>query len=538
MIEIIIKKSEEEISRFSFKRDIVKIGRAADNDIVIHDKDISRYHAEIRCEFGKYFIYDVNSKNGIYCNNIRIKEKQELLPKTKVKIGYHSLVFVGSKEEKDNISEIEIEEGSHTEFFPVDKLAEKVSDFKLEDEKEAKGFARAERVNKNLNILYNMGKALLKIQDIKEISELSIQNIKKIIKAERIIFQLKNINGELETLECKIPDGEQNIKLSKAITHKVLDEGVAILSSDALEDERFSESDSVFVQSIRSMMCVPIWNEKDFMGLIYMDNQQSLNSFEETELQIISAIANQAAISIDNIHLKENIKEEIKLRSNLERYHSPDVVDLILKNEGSLQIAEEKDVTILFSDIKGFTSLSEQNTAKEITKLLNEYFDRMTEVIFANKGTLDKFIGDAIMAIFGAPLSYQNDACNAVNAALDMLRIHKMWMMEKPKYLQFGIRIGINTGKVIAGNIGSKKRVDYTVLGDPVNIASRLESLANINSVFIGETTYSLVKDDFIFREVGPSMLKGKAKKVMVYEVTGRKKTSHTTLPAISIKSP
>lgn len=550
MVELELINPAGEKQKFSLEKDVISIGRKSDNDVPIKDSEMSRYHASIRFENGKYFIFDLNSTNGIYFRNARVKEKQELFPKTEIKIGSHSLVFMGSdklsepdkaspaakketpaaraaqpeakgKEEED---EIKIDDPGHTVFLAADVLAKKATDFGLQIGKEVRvDSIQVENVNKNLEILYNVGKRLLNIKDIQGISSMILETVDKIMEAERIAIQLKDENGELATFSFKGATGKDKFRLSKTITSKVLNEGIAMMTSNALADERFSSGASVIMQAIRAMMCVPIWKEKNFMGLIYLDNQHSMMGFRETDLQIISAVANQAAIGIDNIRLNESIQEEIKFRNNLERYHSPDVIDMIMKDPASLFNVTERDVTILFSDIKGFTSLSERLTAKEIAEILNEYFDHMSDAIFANKGTLDKFIGDAIMAVFGAPFTYGNDALNAVQAALDMLRLHKELMDSKPGDMRFGIRIGINTGKVVAGNIGSKKRVDYTVLGDAVNIASRLESMADVNSVFIGESTYERVKDAFTFREVGHSKLKGKEKSVLVYQALSRK---------------
>lgn len=547
MIELVVKNPKGHEEKYSFPKDEISIGRKSDNDVAMNDSEMSRYHAAIRLDTGVYYIHDLESTNGLYYKGERISQKLALHSGIEIKIGTHTLTFLGGDKESRPSSrfegkakpagqespqeigaegpgeEIEIEDKGHTFFLSAEELAKKAIGFEREGAKDAEVAVMAENVNKNLEILYNTGKDLLSVKDIKDISSMLIKTAEKVVQAERIVVQLKNSEGELETFDYKVSGDARNFKLSRTITNKVLNEGVAMMSSNALADDRFSSGASVIMQAIRAMLCVPIWKEKDCMGLIYIDNQHSLMGFKESDLQIISAVANQAAIGIDNIRLNESIQEEMKFRSNLERYHSPDVIDMIMKDPSSFA-PQEKDVTILFSDIKGFTSMSERLTAVEVAEILNDYFDKMTEAIFANKGTLDKFIGDAIMAIFGAPFSYGNDAHNAVSAALDMLVQHEAIMAASPPDRQFGIRVGINSGRVVAGNIGSKKRVDYTVMGDAVNIASRLESKAEPNTVYVGESTYELVKDDFEFKEIGPSMLKGKAKSVMVYQAIGRKK--------------
>ena len=182
---------------------------------------------------------------------------------------------------------------------------------------------------------------------------------------------------------------------------------------------------------------------------------------------------------------------------------------------------QEKEVTILFSDIQGFTSMSERLSPAEIANLLNDYFSLMTDIIFKHGGTLDKYIGDAIMAIFGAPFSHKDDAVRAVRAAVEMREELKNLMTRKDDSVKFNVRIGINTGDVVAGNIGSLQRMEYTVLGDAVNTAARLETMSKPGQILIGEQTYKLAKDFFEIKPVGKWKVKGKEKEVMVYEVKG-----------------
>jgi adenylate cyclase len=209
----------------------------------------------------------------------------------------------------------------------------------------------------------------------------------------------------------------------------------------------------------------------------------------------------------------------------LERFHSPEVVDLIIRGGGeevdeeALMAPKEKNVTVLFTDIVSFTPLSERLAANELSILLNHYFRRMTDIIFDYNGTLDKYIGDAIMAVFGAPIERENDAERAIMAALEMRKSLFQMMETVESDRRFDIRLGINSGKVVAGNLGSPKRMDYTVIGDTVNTASRLESIGEPNQILIGENTYQLVKDKFNIREVGEKLVKGKKQAVMVYEV-------------------
>jgi adenylate cyclase len=189
---------------------------------------------------------------------------------------------------------------------------------------------------------------------------------------------------------------------------------------------------------------------------------------------------------------------------------------------------------VLFADIRGFTPLSEKARPEEVVRLLNTYFQAMTDTIFAYGGTLDKYIGDGLMALFGAPYSGDEDAANAVRAAIAM-QSRMVGLVEELKQLdlpEIGIGIGINTGEVTVGYIGSTQRLDYTAIGDTVNLAARLESKATRWQILISESTKHVVGDMFSTSPMGPVSVKGRATSVEVYEVPWRPVDwRRTTLP-------
>jgi adenylate cyclase len=247
------------------------------------------------------------------------------------------------------------------------------------------------------------------------------------------------------------------------------------------------------------------------------------NVFTMEDLELLKTIGCQMAMIIGQARLNQQVQEEERLRQRLERFHSPQVIEMIVKDhqeaKDELMEAKELTTTILFTDMVKFTPLSEQMHPREINQLLNQYFSMMTDIIFEHNGTLDKYLGDGLMAVFGAPVEKEDDAERAVRAALDIRNEFLNMVDETDSGKKIEIRIGINTGKVVGGNIGSPRRMDYTVIGDPVNTASRLESIAAPNKIYIGEETYNQVKDKFEVREVGPTKLKGKREEIMVYEV-------------------
>ncbi len=218
------------------------------------------------------------------------------------------------------------------------------------------------------------------------------------------------------------------------------------------------------------------------------------------------------------------VREKLEMRRAFDRYVPPEVVGEIIRNPAMLALGgQRRELSVLFSDIRGFTSISEKITPEQLVALLNSYLNRMTNVVFANHGTLDKYIGDAIMAIFGAPLPRNDHAVWACRTALVMLqRLEEVvpeWRaagLDRPR-----IGIGVNSGEMIVGNIGSEQRLDYTVIGDAVNLASRLEGLNKTygTAVIISEDTWRAVGQHFLCRELDFVRVKGKDRPVRIFEL-------------------
>ena len=217
-------------------------------------------------------------------------------------------------------------------------------------------------------------------------------------------------------------------------------------------------------------------------------------------------------------------REKRKMKRLFGQYVSKDVYEQLVANPDLARLGgQRRQMTVLFSDIRGFTSVSEQGQPEEIVAILNEYFTRMVEIVFANKGTLDKFVGDMVMALFGAPLDDPNHAEHAVDAALEMIReldrLNQKWMAEGRPAIDIGI--GISTGPMIAGNIGSEAIMSYTVIGDAVNLGARLESLNKEygTRIIISEATRDALPARYVLRPLGDVVVKGKTRSVAIFEV-------------------
>lgn len=226
---------------------------------------------------------------------------------------------------------------------------------------------------------------------------------------------------------------------------------------------------------------------------------------------------------LDTKRRKEQ-KEKLKIKNAFKQYVMPAIIDEMLKDPSKLKLGgEKKNLTILFSDIRGFTTISEKLGAEKLVKLLNEYLTIMTDIVLENRGVVDKFIGDAIMAFWNAPLNDPEHTVLSVKTAVEMIKAlekaNRDWNARG--YPDVKIGIGLHSGEVIVGNMGSEQRFDYTCLGDHVNLSSRLEGLTKYYgaSIIISEEIYNVVKDKFVIRELDKVIVKGKTVPIQIYEV-------------------
>ena len=269
-----------------------------------------------------------------------------------------------------------------------------------------------------------------------------------------------------------------------------------------------------------------LWNEDhDNSGSLGYLSKQQVQPIERSINLTVNPLTNPQGMVRGGLVVLEDISREKRLKTTMYRYMTPEVADEVLAlGEDALMQGSKKDVTILFSDIRGYTTLTENLGASEVVSLLNKYFETMVESVFEHKGTLDKFIGDALMAVFGAPLALkENHGWMAVQSALDMrwrlAKFNEPRMRNRQPLIHIGI--GISSGEVVSGNIGSHKRMDYTVIGDGVNLSARLESITKEYGcdIIISEYTYNLCRHNVWVRELDKIRVKGKNQAVSIYHL-------------------
>lgn len=488
---------------FALNEHGLRIGRAPDNDIVLNHVFVSRRHASLELRDHEAFVTDQESRNGLLVNRLRVQDTQ-LADGDVIRIGPFDLRF-----ENRAVQSVVLDDNR---YFPLAAESREIKSGELPEL--ALDLREFFRISKRLNTILNLSELLDAVMD----------EALRLVPAQRGVLLLYK-GSELVPMVV-YPASQGDVALSSTIARKALDANEAVLTRDARLD--FAGSESIINANIRSAICVPLISEGKAIGLLYVDSP-GRDSFNEEQRDMLSVLVSQAAINIERARLSEELRQQAELRQNLERFMSPNVARLVASyysRHGQLWEPQELEVSVLFADVKGFTQLAEGLSPREVQELLNEYLHEMTEVIFKHNGTLDKYIGDGIMAVFGAPRlsgEGQSDryAKAAVSAALDMIEAHQRLIARHDTSKSFGFRIGINTGPVYAGFFGTRQRLEYTVLGDTVNIASRLESNAEVNSVLVGEATCAAIGDGFAIREMGELQLKGKAHKVRAFRVLG-----------------
>ena len=516
---------------FEISGSTVNIGRADSNDLVLNHPSVSRHHVRLTVLPGDTtLLNDLGSLNGTVVNGQQIHE-HPLADQDRVNIGMFELKYDLAKAEPSHV-----EAGSR----PAVDLAGLVSPEALSTSLRAQVAAGVppaqaiqerlrdlEKENRLLKLLLGVGKTLSSVLTAEEVMQ----------RVMELVFQMENVERGFVMLydekkgfrpavllykDERLRKDPRGVVLSKSIIERVTTERLPLLIHDVAGDERFSASESLRLAGIRAAMCAPLIYKDKVFGLFYVDCLSRPYAFSKEELGIFSVIAAEAAMSFDNARSHEELSRRIIERQALERFLSGSIVEKILANPDQIHLGgENQTATIMFTDIRGFTRMAEKMEPQQIVELLNEYFTEMTDLIFENGGTLDKYLGDGIMAVFGAPITKPDDPARSVKTAIEMqramARLNRDWEARGQPALRAGV--GVNTGAVTAGNIGSTKRMDYTVIGDAVNLASRLCANAAGGQILVSESTFAQLGGSRPAKKLEPIRVKGRDTPVEVYEI-------------------
>lgn len=511
------------------------VGRHPDQDLQVLDRVVSKQHSIVeKDDTGRYFVRDAGSRNGTFVNGKLVETRSELRNGDRITIGSSEIVFSEEMKTDPLAGRVTIMAGNMDTHIRGRVASRDEGRFLPEGNVEDERHLRQDY--EKLRISYELNQAIGLEMDLEVLLDKILDKAFEIFPADRGVILLKEAeSATLVPMVVKARGGEaniENVRISQTILSEIMEEKQGLLSSDAMMDSRFAGSHSIILEQIRSTMTVPLMHDDEVLGVIHLDSKIASGAFMEKDLQVLSGFARQAALMIRHQRLLTEFESQVVMREKLHRLLSPQLVEEVVS--GRLDIkkgGELRRATVMFADIRGFTTISERMPPQEVVNLLNEYFELMVDIIFKYEGTLDKFVGDEIMAVWGAPITRPDDTERAVRAAVEMQQAMRRFneAQELSGNVGFEIGIGLNTGEVVAGYMGSTKSMNYTVMGDTVNTAARFCSTAGPQDVLIGENTFREVGFLFDLEKLPPTKLKGKLEHVDIYRVLNLKPVGDDT---------
>ncbi len=503
---------------------LIRIGRGDDNEIVLEDssRSISRFHAQLETDSnGQAILTDLKSANGTFVNEQIVDSPVALAQDDVVRIGPYRLIFRDTyvappKEKPQPLPSFEIE----TSQFDLNDLQ---ASSRLMEPSPTQTVPSSPQL-RALELLHEVGVRLARTVTAADVTETAVDLLFRIAGVQRATlmswddaqqaFRPAELHGRGGKRMNDAPPSidPRSLVLSKTILRKVREDNRPLHIRDARHYAEMGLSQSILRAGIQAAFCSPLTFQGRFLGVLYADNLTAPDAFSSDDFRIFTTIAAQTGLALaSSITRGELLKREVE-QAAMRLYLSPQVADLITEMNGGVELGGVlQPVTVLFADIRDFTKISEHLDAREVVLLLNEFFTSMTGVILDAGGTLDKYIGDCVMALFGAPVPAADDAQRAVQAAINMQR-------EAARLNnQIQIGVGIHTGRAVVGNIGSAQRMQYTAIGDTVNVAARLVHIAAPGQIIVSEDIRNLASG--FFEPLGEVELKGRQQKMTIYSL-------------------
>jgi adenylate cyclase len=507
----------------------VRIGRSAENDIVLEDstRSVSRFHAQLELDsVGKATLTDLKSANGTFVNEQIVNGPVLLAQDDIVRVGEYRLIF------RDKSASLTRREATPSPAFQIETAPVALSE--LQAHPNLLETVTNSPELRGLELLHEVGVRLARTVTASDVVETAVDLLFRIEGVQRATlmswddaqqsFRQADIFGRDGK---KVIDGRtvasfdpRNIVLSQSILKKVREENRPLHIRDARAHAELGHSLSIIRAGIQAAFCSPLTFQGRFLGVLYADNLFAPDAFSPADFRIFTTIAAQTGLALASALTRgELLKREVE-QAAMRLYLSPQLADLITEGGGGVELGGVlQPVTVLFADIRNFTQLSEELDAREVVLLLNEFFTAMTDVILEAGGTLDKYIGDCVMALFGAPLPADDDLQRGMNASMAMQReVDQLNASRRQRGLgEIRIGVGLHTGPAVVGNIGSAQRMQYTAIGDTVNVAARLVQLAKPGQVVVSEEVRAASPESFEL--LGEVTLKGRQRKMNIYSM-------------------
>lgn len=525
-------------------RSVFMVGRENSNTLVLQDPHVSRKHFYIRKSGNDFHLVNLSKSQGTLLNGQAV-ENTIIKAGDEIRAGETRILFELEESQGSSVSP-QRDPSQNTQPLPASPLLPRGETrfgqtLILASEEETEGETpflakkeaghetmlagletdMAEDLRKRFRLLQDLARQLTGQLNLNKLLDFILDRIFEIVPADNGLILLLDEKKQLETkavrLEGKEAREKGKLPISNTLIAMSTREKVGILSANTARDSRLSDSESIISFGMKSVLCVPLVFEEEVLGVLHLDTERPDRTFQQDDLELLTILANQAALFIKNSTLHQQMVREEMHRANLERFFSPQIAEKIARNEVELDTGGKSvEAIVLFSDIRGFTSLCERTSPGDVVRFLNTYFTAMVDIVFEYGGTLDKYVGDALVAVFGTPLPSENDTLQAARCAEMMLRrLEEMTFEVGP----VKVGIGLHVGPLIHGNIGSEKMLQFTCIGDTVNTAARLCSAAGENQIVISQALKDRLENQARTAELGPMQLKGKKKPLETFEL-------------------
>ena len=541
------------------------LGRHPDNTIQLLDKIVSKNHCQILARDGGFVLRDLGSLNGTFVNGERVEGEVPLEHGDELAMGSTKARFEGEPpaHRSSTPPEPEVEpvpvsaspvgisppaierSGETARVGAVHDVAAQHTRVDVNDTGRSigtqitathKGFLPHGQLAQNpqqlgddyerLRLSHELSREICLERDLNTLLDKILISMFRFVRADRGVIFLRDDDGTLRPGASLRRDGSAAaISVSSTIMDHVIKERATVLTHDAAMDFAGSKGKSMILHRISSAIVAPLLHDDEILGVLWLDSE-SLARFQPKDMELVNSIAAQAAMFIEINILGRKVEQEIVNRERFSRLLSPNVAEKVLSGEMVVKKGGQRveQCTVFNSDIRGFTALSEGANPETIVEMLNDYFELMVETIFKYEGTLDKFMGDGIMALWGTPVQHRDDPIRAVDCALEQIAALEAFNGERvnSQAQALSIGIGIHTGPVVAGYIGSSKALSYTVIGETANTSARLCGIAEPGQLIVSETTLQALRDQFEHEELPPAHLKNMRHPFRRFAITGR----------------
>ncbi len=516
--ELIVRNEYGGAKRYPITGDVT-IGRGLENAVALPDVNASRQHAVLSVSGNGFVVRDLGSRNGTFVNGERI---------TTQAVGHGDVISIGTHEiEVATLKEVLWLDDAAAPSSVVQKSIDAQSFDLLEAALQSSHERPSVQFHRQLQTLRDIAEDIGAILQLDELLERILNHVFRTFpRADKAFILLKadDGSGRLVPRAVRTRDGREAdpVAVSSTLIQRVMERKESILSSDAQSD--FAAIESVVDLNIQSIVCVPLICQGEAVGVIHLHSTGRRGAFQEDDLHLLTSIGNQAAVRVKNAQLYERVEEETRVRRDFQRYVSPAIAEQIVNHQVTVELGGvRRRGTVLFADIVGFTALAESRDPEQVVAQLNQYFGLMVDVIFQYGGTVDKFGGDSIMAVWGAPIDIPDGEFAAMAAGVGMQNAvfrYNMHLLARAQ-AAIGMGMGINTGLFLAGNIGSDARMEYTIIGDSVNMAWRIQELAVSGQVLASDTTYSPAAGRVSAVKLPLTRVKGKDAPAQFYSIRG-----------------